>query len=103
MEPAWLSAGGLKRGGVLPSVVFATTPKDKDTAVTYSTHLCLLLTTLLSARIADAAANADAPAPPPLDDHLRQGLQQILDLVERFRTSPLTPAATLQFEQQLQL
>jgi hypothetical protein len=38
-----------------------------------------------------------------LDDHLQPARQRITDLVERFRTSPVTPASTARFENDLLL
>jgi hypothetical protein len=73
--------------------------------MTYSTNLCILLTTsLLSAKIPgpDDATDCGA-AHLPLEDHLQPALQQLLDLAARFRAAAVSPEATLQFEQQLQL
>jgi hypothetical protein len=72
--------------------------------VTYSTRLSLLLTTLLATKT--SAADRGSPpdnAPAPLQDHLQTALQQLLDCAAQFRASPVSPQATLQFEQQLQL
>jgi hypothetical protein len=79
--------------------------EGKDTAVTYSTQLCLLLTTLLSAKAPghDDANPSGAEPLPPLEDHLQPAFQQLLDLVAAFRETAVSPQATLQFEQQLQL
>jgi hypothetical protein len=72
--------------------------------VTYSTRLCLLLTTLLAAKAPRPAdGTASGPASVPLPDHLQPTLQQLLDLAARFRGAGVSPEATLAFEQQLQL
>lgn len=75
-----------------------------DAAVTYSTRLYLLLTTLLSAKLPRTDEGCD-PGPPslPLHDHLQPSLTQILELATQFRASPVSPATTLKFEQQLDL
>jgi hypothetical protein len=78
-------------------------PEGKDTAVTYSTQLCLLLTTLLDAKAPRTDdANASGAVPLPLEDHLQVAFQQLLDLAAGFRAAAVSPEATLQFEQQLQ-
>ena len=71
--------------------------------MSYSTHLCLLLTTLLTPR-AEQASDAPSPAPegPDLADVAQTALQQALDLVASFRQQPLGPARTHLLEQQLQ-
>jgi len=71
--------------------------------VSYSTHLCLLLTTLLTPR-AEQAPDAPSPAPegPDLADVAQTALQQALDLVTSFRQQPIAPARTHLLEQQLQ-
>jgi hypothetical protein len=80
------------------------TPKEKDTTVTYSSQLCLLLTTLLCAKVPQPDdGNGRGPAPLPLQEHLQPAWQQLLDLVAQFRAAAVCPQATLQFEQQLQL
>lgn len=72
--------------------------------MTYSMQLPLLLTTLLTAKLpADFATSGPALAQPPLDEHLQPALQQLLDLAGQFRSTPVSPQATLQFEQRLQL
>jgi hypothetical protein len=73
--------------------------------VTYSTNLCILLTaTLLSTKVPGPEdANDSGPAPLPLEDHLQPALQQLLDLAAQFRAAAVSPEATLQFEQQVQL
>src|SRR5437879_4145928 len=92
--------GGLKSGGVLPSVALANT-KAKDTTMTYSSRLCLLLTTLVSAKVPGRDdANGSGPAPLPLEDHLQPALQQLLDLAAQFRAAAVSPHATRQFEEQ---
>jgi hypothetical protein len=73
--------------------------------MTYSTNLCLLLTTsLLYAKVPgpDDATSRGAAAL-PLEDHLQPALQQILDLAAGFRGAAVSPEAALHFEQQLQL
>jgi hypothetical protein len=71
--------------------------------MSYSTHLCLLLTTLLTP---GTGRNPDAPATThpesDLDDVTQDALQKIKDLVEQFRQQPIAPASTHRFEQQLQ-
>jgi hypothetical protein len=92
----------LKSGGVLPSVALDNA-EGKDTAVTYSTQLCLLLTTLLSARTTPPdGAKVNGAGTPPLEEHLQPAVQQLLDLVAAFRATAVSPQATLEFEQQLQ-
>jgi hypothetical protein len=72
--------------------------------MTYSMQLPLLLTTLLTAKLpADLATSGPASAQPPLEEHLQLVLQQLLDLAQQFRSAPVSPQATLQFERQLQL
>jgi hypothetical protein len=96
----------LKSSGVLPSVTSVNiAPKEKDTAVTYSTKLYLLLTTtLLSTKLPGSNEAKDrCAAPLPLEDHLQPAFQQILDLAAEFRAATVSPEATLQFEQLLQL
>ena len=69
----------------------------------YSTHLCLLLTTLLTPRAEQAADNpSSAPPEPDLHDVAGATLQKVLDLVAAFRQQPVAPARTHRFEQQLQ-
>jgi hypothetical protein len=69
----------------------------------YSTHLCLLLTTLLTPRAEQAADTpSSAPPEPDLHDVARAALQKALSLVEQFRQQPISPARTHRFEQQLQ-
>jgi len=72
--------------------------------VTYSTNLCLLLTsTLLFAKAPGADDPNGCPAAPlPLEDHLQPAFQQLLDLAAGFRAAAVAPQTTLQFEQQLQ-
>jgi hypothetical protein len=71
--------------------------------MSYSTHLCLLLTTLLTPRAGhDPDAPSSAPSPPDLTDVAASALQAIQGLVEQFRQQPLSPARTHRFEQQLQ-
>jgi hypothetical protein len=80
------------------------TLKEKDTAVTYSSQLGLLLTTLLCAKVPSPDnPGGSAATPVPLQDYLQPALQQILDLAAKFRSAPLSPEATLEFEQHLQL
>src|SRR5947209_7511849 len=61
------------------------TPR-KDTAMTHSTLLTLLLTTPFAAPLL------------PLAQRLLPHLQQITQLLEDFRAQPVTPAATRAFE-----
>jgi hypothetical protein len=71
--------------------------------MTYSTQLCLLLTTLLYAKAPGTDDdNAGGAAPLPLQDHLQAAFQQLLDLAAGFRAAAVSPEATLQFEQQVQ-
>jgi len=63
--------------------------------VTYSTHLLLSLASLLSTR-------PHAVAPHELDDVFDSTVQELRDCMAAFRSRPVTPAATCQFEQQLQ-
>jgi hypothetical protein len=97
--------GGVKIGGVLPSVALRNrTPKEKDTAVTYSTRLCMLLTTLLSTKVPSPDdGNGLGAASKPLEERLQPSFQQLLDLAAGFRAASVSPEAVLQFEQQLQL
>jgi hypothetical protein len=80
-------------------------PKEQDTAMTYSARLCLLLTTLLPAKAnsSDEEGQSGDATPAPFLHHLREGVQQLLDLAAQFRGQAVDPAATLQFEQQVQL
>jgi hypothetical protein len=67
-------------------------------------QLPLLLTTLFTTQLpADDPIGAPAPAQPPLDDYLQPAWQQLLDLAAQFRSAAVSPGATRQFEQQLQL
>jgi hypothetical protein len=70
--------------------------------VTYSTRLCMLLTTLLSPE-RSSPGEASGPASVPLQDHIQPTLQHILDLAAQFHAAPVSPEATCQFEQQVQL
>jgi len=73
--------------------------------VTYSTRLCLLLTTTLFAGKLPHPneGKGGGPAALPLEDHLEPTFREILDLAEQFRTAPVTGEAALRFEEQLQL
>jgi hypothetical protein len=72
--------------------------------MTYSTRLCLLLTTLLAGKTPRPDdGNGCGPAPLPLEDHIEPAFREILELAEQFRAAPVTAEATLQFEKQLQL
>jgi hypothetical protein len=66
-------------------------------------QLPLLLTTLLNAKVPDHACGDPVPAPPPLEEHLQPAWQQLLALAEQFRSATVSPQASLQFEEQLQL
>jgi hypothetical protein len=68
----------------------------------YSSQLCLLLTSLVTAELPNRDA-AGRPVPVPLQDYLQPSLQQLLDLAAGFRAAGITPEATARFEQQLQL
>src|SRR5436305_2521884 len=71
--------------------------------MSYSTHLHLLLTTLLTPRAGqDPSAPATTPPEPDLADVAQAALQKALDLIESFRQQPVSPARTHRFEQQLQ-
>jgi len=71
--------------------------------MTYSTQLCLLLTTLVATKAPSRADGDCHGAPLPLEDHLQPAWQHLLDLVAQFRAKAVSPEATAQFEQQLQL
>jgi hypothetical protein len=73
--------------------------------MTYSTKLCLLLTTsLLSSKVPGPDDDTGSGAASlPLQDHLQPAFQEILDLVAEFRQAAVSPQTTLQFEQQLKL
>jgi hypothetical protein len=70
--------------------------------MTYSSQLCLLLTSLVTAELPNRDDNG-RPASLPLQDYLQPSVQQLLDLAARFRAAGVTPEATSLFEQQLQL
>jgi hypothetical protein len=67
--------------------------------MSYSIYLAL------AAATAGSCNRPDEPVQtaPDLDDHLQPALQRIGDLVERFRSSPITPLRTAQFEKDLLL
>jgi hypothetical protein len=65
----------------------------------YSMHLHLAVATLLAAKLPTDNPNADAASLPEV---VAPALQRLLALVEAFRTGPLSPALTHQFELQLQ-
>jgi hypothetical protein len=82
----------LNSGDFLGKVAFATTTHvspGKSTAVTYSTVLSLLLATPFAEKIL------------PLAGKLLPHLHQIASLLEDFRSQPVTPAATRDFELRL--
>ena len=68
----------------------------------YSTHLYLLLTTLLLPQAKQTADTPSAAPEPDLADVAQTMLQKALDLIESFRQQPVSPARTHLFEQQLQ-
>lgn len=69
----------------------------------YSTHLYLLLTTLLSTPArGDGEAAPPAGGQPDLAEVAQAALDRVVELAEQFRAQPVSPAATHQFEQQLQ-
>src|ERR1700733_11030524 len=74
-------------------------PQGKDAAMCYSIYLAL------AAATAGPCNRSDEPvdAAPDLDDHIEPALQRIRDLVERFRSSPVSPRSTARFEQDLLL
>src|SRR5579884_1519569 len=58
----------------------------KDTAMTYSSRLGLLLTTLLDAKIpSPGERNSGVDTAVPLQDQLQSAFQQVLDAVQQFR------------------
>jgi hypothetical protein len=67
--------------------------------MSYSIYLAL------AAATAGPCKRPDEPVEtaPDLEDHLQPALQRIHDLVERFRSSPITPRHTARFEQDLLL
>jgi hypothetical protein len=65
----------------------------------YCTYLTALLATLASTKLPQ---DLDNPATPPLADILDSAKQQLLDLVDQFRSADVTPEATLRFERALQ-
>jgi hypothetical protein len=67
----------------------------------YSTHLYLLLTTLLLPQAKQTADTPSAAPEPDLADVAQTMLQKALDLIESFRQQPVSPARTHRFEQQL--
>jgi hypothetical protein len=67
----------------------------------YSTHLYFLLATLPLARPAPTAEYA-GQEDPALADVVAPDLHRLWDLVAAFRRQPVSPAATQQFERQLQ-
>jgi hypothetical protein len=72
--------------------------------VTYSTRLCLLLTTLVSAKVpCRDDDNSGTPASQPLQDYVQPAWQQVLDEVAKFQAAAVSPESTSLFEQQLQL
>src|SRR4051794_33642994 len=66
--------------------------------MTYSMRLVLMLPVLLSAKIPGQQSEQES-----LQDHLQTAWQQLHDLVEEFRSAPITPESTFRFEQKLQL
>lgn len=71
--------------------------------MTYSTRLCLLMTTLCYGKPPGSAdGNGCGTAARPLQDQIEPAFREILDLAEQFRAAPVTGEATLQFEEQLQ-
>ena len=72
--------------------------------MTYSSQLALILTSLLTAKTPGADdGNGSGQPLVPLQEYLQPALQRLLDLAAAFRAAPVSPQATLQFEQQLQL
>lgn len=68
--------------------------------MSYSMYLCLALATLPSGTAPEAP---EVPEPnPDLDDALQPALDQIRQLVERWRASPVSPATVARFENDLQ-
>ncbi len=69
----------------------------------YSMHLVLALLPVGTPRnLSDPDRDARRPPDPPLPDVLAPALQAILDLAEAFRSRPVSPADTRQFEADLQ-
>jgi hypothetical protein len=71
--------------------------------MTYSTHLCLTLATLLTAKL-PPTSNPDGTdtAAAELDAVLDSAARRLRQLLADFRQQPLAPSRTHQFEQQLQ-
>ncbi len=68
--------------------------------MTYSTSLCVTLTTLLFSTAVDVEEPVDAT--PELADAMEPALARILELVDRFRGQPISPVATVEFEKEVQ-
>jgi hypothetical protein len=69
----------------------------------YSMHILLTLTTLVSANEGQTGETGKpGPATPEPSDVIAAARQRLLQLVEDFRSQPLAPPRTQQFEQQLQ-
>jgi hypothetical protein len=73
--------------------------------MTYSTKLCLLLTTSLLCPTDPGPddGSSHGAAPLPLEDHLQPAFGQLLDLAAQYRAAAVSPELTFQFEQQLKL
>lgn len=70
--------------------------------MSYSTHLCLLLTTLLAAKhTADPHPDSAGQPQTDLDDVLQPALHRLGDLAQQFRHQPASPHRCLVFERQL--
>src|SRR4051794_5813073 len=72
-------------------------PQGKDAAMSYSIYLAL------AAATAGPCNRSDKPVETAsdLDDHLEPALQRIRDLVDHYRSRPVTPQSTAQFEKDL--
>src|SRR5262249_5662425 len=71
-------------------------PEGKETAMSYSTYLALVLATA-----GHHTPEAATETSPDLSDVLRSALNRIHAVVERLRQGPLSPVATAQFEKDL--
>jgi hypothetical protein len=90
----------LKKCGVPRLVVFLTTLHAKERRMNYSIHLLLTLATVGSQSDQESSEGQDRGS--DLDSILAENDAKLRELLARFMSNPVTPAATLEFEQALQ-